>query len=126
MQPTERGVLSAIVEPAKKINTKLTKLISNKFKGKIKTGTYAANIGPSYETYSEIKLLQLLGASAIGMSTIPELICAKSLGIDFAGISIISNVWNKRHKPSHKEVLKNVSKANDKLNDLILRLIDLL
>ena len=123
MQPTERGVLSAIVEPAKKINTNLTNTIKNKFKGEIKTGTYAANIGPSYETYSEIKLLQLLGASAIGMSTIPELICANSLGMDFAGISIISNIWNPKHKPSHIEVLKNVSKANNKLNDLILRLL---
>ena len=124
MQPTERGVLSAIVEPAKKINTKLTNIIKNKFKRKIKTGTYAANIGPSYETYAEIKLLQLLGASAIGMSTIPELICAKSLGIDFAGISIISNIWNPSHKPSHAEVLENVSQANNKLNNLILKLLE--
>ncbi len=57
------------------------------------------------------------------MSTIPELICAKSLGMDFAGISIISNVWNSGHKPSHKEVLHNVKKANKKLNDLILQIL---
>ena len=45
-------------------------------------------LGPSYETHSEIKLLQSLGADAVGMSTVPEIICAKSLKLDFAVISI--------------------------------------
>ncbi len=124
MQPNERGVLSGLVEKPKEIKTKLTVYIKQKFKKIVQTGIYAANTGPSYETYSEIKLLQLLGADAIGMSTIPELICAKSLGMDFAGISIISNIWDSKHKPSHLEVLKNVSKANKKLNDLVLELLD--
>ena len=80
-------------------------------------------LGPSYETFSEIKLLQLIGADAVGMSTIPEMICAKNLGMDYAGISVISNVWNKSHKPSHEEVLRNVQRANEKLNELILKLL---
>ena len=124
MQPTERGILSGITQPAKIIKSKLSNLLSKKFKREMKSGIYAGVLGPSYETYSEIKLLQSLGAHAVGMSTIPEIICAKSLGLDFAGISAISNVWNQRHKPSHKEVLKNVSKANEKLNNLILKLLD--
>ncbi len=123
MQPTERGVLSAIMQPPKLIEAKLTKKIKVKLKSKIRNGIYAGVIGPTYETYSEVKLLQKLKASAVGMSTIPELIAAKSFGLDFAGISIISNVWNNKHKPSHKEVVRQVNMANEKLNDLISSVI---
>lgn len=124
MQPTERGVLDRITQKPYKIKTKLNSLLTAySLQLKLRTGIYAAFCGPSYETYSEIKFLQSLGTSAIGMSTIPEMISAKSLGVDFAGISIISNVWHSQHKPSHKEVVNQVSKANKKLDNLILRLL---
>ena len=121
MQSTERGILSGITQPPQKIETKLNNIILKNFKS-IKAGIYAGVLGPSYETYSEIKLLQSLGASAVGMSTVPEIICAKSLGLDYAGISLITNVWNKNHRPSHKEVLKQAKNANKKLDDLIKNL----
>ena len=124
MQSTERGTLSGIIQPPSKIKTGLNRLILKKLHPYIRAGTYAGTLGPSYETYSEIKLLQSLKAHAVGMSTIPEIIAAKSLGINYAAISIISNIWNKNHKPSHIEVLKNVSKANERLNNLILKLLD--
>ena len=124
MQPTERGILSGTIHPSKIIKTKLTDFIQRRFQKEVKSGVYCGMLGPSYETHSEIKLLQSLGADAVGMSTIPEIICAKSLKLDFAAISIISNVWNTKHKPSHKEVLKNVNKANKRLDDLILKIID--
>ena len=124
MQSTERGILSGITQPPYKIRTNLTTLISKTFKGKIKSGIYAGVLGPSYETFAEIKLLKSLGASAVGMSTIPEIICAKSLGMDYAGISVISNVWTLNHKPSHKDVLEQVKKANEKLDNLILEAIN--
>ena len=131
MQPTERGILSGVTQPIYKIKTKLTNLIMKAglinpafINPAFRKGVYAGMLGPSYETHSEIKLLQSLGADAVGMSTVPEIICAKSLKLDFAAISIISNVWNTKHKPSHKEVLKNVNKANKRLDDLILKIID--
>lgn len=124
MQPTERGILSGIIQEPKLIKAKLTNLILRKFKGKIKTGIYVGTRGPTYETYSEINLFRALGAHAVGMSTIPEMICAKSLGLDFAGISVISNTWDKNHKPCHEEVLQNVKKANSKLNALVLKLVN--
>lgn len=125
MQSTERGVLNGITQPPSKIKSKLTSRLSAlSSELHIKKGIYAGVLGPSYETLSEIKLLQLLGASAVGMSTISELICAKSLGMDYAGISIISNAWNQNHEPSHKEVLHNVKKANKKLDGLIVKLLD--
>ncbi|MBI2995412.1 MAG: purine-nucleoside phosphorylase [Candidatus Melainabacteria bacterium] len=119
MQPTERGILNGITQPPYGFKTKLSSQLY------LKQGIYAGVLGPTYETYSEIKLLQSLGASAVGMSTVPEIICAKSLGLDFAAISVISNVWNKNHKPSHEEVLKNVKKANKKLEKLILDILKL-
>lgn len=125
MQPTERGILDGITQIPAKIKTKLTKLIQDKFK-KIKKGIYIGVLGPSYETYSEIRLLKMIGASAVGMSTVPEIICAKSLGMDYAGISVISNVWSKNHKPSHKQVLNKVKKTNKKLDRLILKLLSVI
>ena len=125
MQPTERGLLNGITQKPAEIKTKLNKLIlkAGLRNPAFKQGIYAGVRGPSYETFSEIKLLQMLGASAIGMSTVPEIICAKSLGMDYAAVSVISNVWNKNHKPSHKEVLEQVKKSNDKLNKLIETII---
>ena len=120
MQPSKRGLLSLITKKPSIIKTKLTNTIK---RFNVRKGVYAGMLGPSYETFSEIKLLQLIGADAVGMSTIPEMICAKNLGMDYAGISVISNVWNKSHKPSHEEVLRNVQKANEKLNELVLKLL---
>lgn len=123
MQPTERGILDSITQKPKRVKTNLTSYIQNKFKKYIKTGTYAGLLGPSYETYSEIKLLKILGADTVGMSTIPEMICANSLLLDYAGISVVSNIWDQNHIPSHKEVLKHVNKANKKLDNLITKLV---
>ncbi len=123
MQSTERGILSGISQLPQKIQTNLNTALLKHCKKNLKTGVYAGVLGPSYETYAEIKLLQSLNTSAVGMSTVPEMICAKSLGLDYAGISLITNVWNQRHKPSHKEVLEQAEKANKKLDNLILALV---
>lgn len=124
MQPSERGLLDGITQKIVLVKSNLTVIVKKLLGNKIKTGIYAAVKGPTYETFSEINLLRTLGCSSVGMSTIPEMICAKSLGLNFAAISVISNIWSKIHKPSHKEVIETVSKANKKLNDLIVNLID--
>ena len=54
-------------------------------------GTLAWMSGPSYETPAEIRMLELLGADAVSMSTIPEAIMAKTLGMDTVAISLIAN-----------------------------------
>lgn len=58
---------------------------------KIRKGVYVANPGPSFETPAEIRAYASLGIDAVGMSTVPEVIVARSRGIRVLGISLISN-----------------------------------
>ncbi len=55
-------------------------------------GIYVAVHGPSYETPAEIRAFRSLGADAVGMSTVPEAIAARHMGIEVLGISCISNM----------------------------------
>ena len=69
-------------------------------------GVYAAMHGPQYETPAEIRMLQRLGADAVGMSTVPEAIQARALGLDVAAFSCLTN-WGAGISPellSHEEV----------------------
>jgi len=74
----------------------------------LREGVYAALTGPSYETPAEIRMLRTLGADAIGMSTVPEVIVARHAGLRVAGVSCITNLAaGVTGEPlSHEEVME--------------------
>jgi purine-nucleoside phosphorylase len=77
----------------------------------VQSGVYAGMPGPNYETPAEITMLQNLGAQAVGMSTIPEAIAAKTAGAQVMAISLITNLAAglAGSQPNHQEVLETAA-----------------
>lgn len=76
-------------------------------------GVYCALTGPTYETPAEVNYIKLLGGSAVGMSTVPEVIVANHMGIKVCGVSCITNkaAGISKHKLSHDEVTETAKKV---------------
>ncbi|MBO4698992.1 purine-nucleoside phosphorylase [bacterium] len=93
----------------------------------LKEGVYIALTGPTYETPAEVRMLATLGADAVGMSTVPEVIAAKHAGIEVSGISFISNkaAGLSLNPLSHEEVSENAAKAEVRFSAFMKRFISL-
>jgi len=87
----------------------------------LREGIYAGLLGPSYETPSEVKMLRLLGADAVGMSTVPEVIVARALGMRVAGVSCITNAAAgvTGSALSHAEVLETTNRVSASFESLV-------
>lgn len=97
-------------------------------KGKIKchTGVYAGLQGPTFETPAEYKMLHILGADAVGMSTIPEVVVARHMGVEVFAISVISDMGyppEKADHVTHEFVLKKATAAEPKMRKIIIELL---
>lgn len=93
---------------------------------KLQKGVYAAMTGPMYETPAEIRMLRILGADAVGMSTVPEVIAANHMGIKTLGISCITNMAaGILDKPlNHEEVIETCNKVKHDFIRLIKTIIE--
>ena len=80
---------------------------------RLQRGVYLAVSGPSYETPAEIRAFGRLGADAVGMSTVPEAIVARQVGLKVAAVSCITNLAAgiSREKLSHAEVLETAERV---------------
>lgn len=91
----------------------LAKRVGEKEGIALREGVYAGMLGPSYETPAEIRMLRILGADAVGMSTVPETIAARHAGMEVLGISCISNMAaGILDQPlSHEEVMETAERV---------------
>ena len=94
----------------------------------LRQGVYIMYSGPNYETPAEIRMFRMMGADAVGMSTVPEAIVAAHCGMDVVGISCITNMAAGvlPQKLNHQEVVETAALVHDKFQKLLTLVIDLL
>lgn len=93
----------------------------------LRKGVYFASSGPTYETPAEMRFFRLIGADAVGMSTIPEVIVARQCGIRVFGMSVITNKSNFDNIPQNfndgDDVIRAADAAADRMTAIFSRLI---
>jgi len=103
----------------------LAKDVASKNKINMVEGIYAGMLGPSYETPAEVNFLSIIGASAVGMSTVPEVIVAQHSGLEVLGISCISNMAAgiSEHSLTHDEVMETTENIKAQFLQLVKEVI---
>jgi purine-nucleoside phosphorylase len=117
MKPDKSRKLSRILQKPISYKTELVKNTHNDIR--LHHGNYVGVHGPNYETHSEIALFKSMGASAVGMSTIPEIETAVKNNIKVTAISIITNVYGKTVDLGHEGVVQAAKSASEKLARLL-------
>ena len=91
----------------------------------LQEGVYAGLLGPSYETPAEIRMLERLGAAAVGMSTVPEVIVARAMGLRCFGVSCLTNyaAGISSEPLSHDDVMETTERAGARFRGLVRSVI---
>ncbi len=104
---------------------KLAHELAGKIGIKLHDGVFACVQGPTYETPAEVRLLKGIGADIVSMSTVPEVIVAKYLGLEVLGISCVANVACSSNGPpiNHDDVLSSVGESRKHFIPLLKEII---
>lgn len=110
----DRGLISKAEDVARQLSVRVQK------------GVYLATSGPTFETPAEYKHFRTIGADAVGMSTVPEVIVARHMGIPCFAVSIISDlgVEGKIHYITHEMVTKAAAATESKMTSIMTLLIN--
>ncbi|HOD10223.1 MAG TPA: purine-nucleoside phosphorylase, partial [Flavobacterium sp.] len=102
------------------------KELANELHIEVQDGVYLGLQGPTFETLSEYKMVKLLGADCVGMSTVPEVIVARHMDLETFGLSVITDMGNEESIESitHEEVLEAAKSAEPQVRRLIKELIE--
>ncbi|MBG6061344.1 purine-nucleoside phosphorylase [Flavobacterium sp. CG_9.1] len=112
-EPYSRKMIAKATELAKELEIE------------VHEGIYLGLQGPTFETLAEYKMVKILGADCVGMSTVPEVIVARHMDLETFGISVITDMGNEESigTISHEEVLEAAKAAEPKVRSLIKELI---
>jgi purine-nucleoside phosphorylase len=112
-------------EPYSKNMIVKAKELAEKLNIKVHDGIYLGLQGPTFETLAEYKMVKILGADCVGMSTVPEVIVARHMDMECFGLSVITDMGNEENieTVSHDEVLQAAKKAEPQVRILIKELI---
>ena len=112
-------------EPYKKDLIIKAKEIAGQLGIDVKEGIYFGVTGPTFETRAEYKMIYLLGASAVGMSTVQEVIAANHIGMSVFAMSVITDIGIREEENTitHEEVLQAAKEAEPKFSTIFRELI---
>lgn len=113
-------------EPYSKTLLEKAKNIAKSLSIEVKEGIYLGLQGPTFETLAEYKMVKILGADCVGMSTVPEVIVAKHMDMNCFGLSVITDMGDEESidNVNHDEVLEAAKKAEPKVRQLIKAFIE--
>jgi len=100
--------------------------VAEKLNVKVSKGVYAGLTGPCLETPAEYKYMSIIGADAVGMSTVPEVIAANHMGLKCFGVSVITDlgVEGKIVETTHEDVVRAAQETSKRLKPFIKSLIE--